>query len=88
MTMIRRDYMFAGMQAASAVALSCAGTISADASVWNLAERRGFSQPICFRSFRQPSALPVGECPDRKQGPEENSHKYLSFAIFPARNVA
>jgi hypothetical protein len=87
-TMIRTDYLLAGMHAASTVASSCAGTASAIASVWNMTEHRGDSQPRCFRSFRQPSAPLVGERPGRKQRPEEKSHISLSFAVCPARNVA
>lgn len=87
MTMIRTDYLLAGMQTASTVALSCAGTASAIASARNMAEHRGDSQPRCFRSFRQPSAPLVGERPDREQGPEEKSHTSLSFAVCPVGNV-
>jgi hypothetical protein len=88
MTMFRHDDLLAGMHAASTVVLSCAGTISTNASVWMQTERRGLSQPRCFRSFRQPSAPLGGVRPGRKQGPEENSHKYLTFAVCAARNVA
>jgi hypothetical protein len=89
MTVFRHDYdLLTGMHAASTLALSCAGTISAIAAVWTMSERRSSRQPRCFRLFRQPSAPSVGVCPGRKQGPEENSHKYLSFAVLPARNVA
>jgi hypothetical protein len=87
MTMFRRDYLLAGMQTASTVASSCAGTFSANASDWRTAEHRGNSQPRCFRSFRQPSAPLVGERPGRKHGPEEKSHISLSIAVCPARNV-
>ena len=89
MTVFRHDYdLLTGMHAASTVALPCAGTTSAIAAVWTMSERRSSRQPRCFRLFRQPSAPSVGVCPGRKQGPEENSHKYLSFAVLPARNVA
>jgi hypothetical protein len=88
MTMIRNDYLLAGMQTASTVALSCAGTISSNASVWNMSERHGDSRPRRFRSFRQPSAPVVGESPGRKHGPEDNSHISLSIAVCPAGNVS
>jgi hypothetical protein len=84
MTMLRDDYLLAGMLDASAVALSCAGTTSANAA-WLRAERGGFGQPRCFRQLRQPS---VAVWPDRKQASEEKSHISLSFAVHPARNVA
>jgi hypothetical protein len=91
MTVFRHDYgLLAGMPGASTVALSCADTSSAMAAVWTMSERCSSRQPRCFRLFRQPSApaAAVGVCPGRKQGAEENSHKYLSFAVLPARNVA
>jgi hypothetical protein len=89
MTMFRHDYdLLAGMRTASTVALSCAGTISAIAAVRTMPERRSSRQPRCFRLFRRPSGPAVAVRPGRKQGPEEKSHRYLSFAVFPARNVA
>jgi hypothetical protein len=89
MTVFRYDYdLLAGMHAASTAALSCAGTGNAIAAGWMMPERRSSRQPRCFRLFSQPSAPAVGVRPGRKQGPEENSHKYLSFAVIPARNVA
>ncbi|MCV6992844.1 hypothetical protein H7I87_01080 [Mycobacterium timonense] len=88
MTMFRHDDLLAGIPAGSTVALLCAETISVNAAARTMKERLGFSQPMCFRSFRQPSAPPVGVRPGRKQGPEENSHKYLSLSVCADRNVA
>jgi hypothetical protein len=89
MTVFRHDYdLLTGMHAASTVALSCAVTNSAIATVPTMAERRSSRLPRCFRLFRQPSAPAVGVCLGRKQGPEEKSHKSLSFAVLPAWNVA
>jgi len=87
--MFRHDYdLLAGMRTASTVALSCAGTISAIAAVRTMPERRSSRQPRCFRLFRRPSGPAVAVRPGRKQGPEEKSHRYFSFAVLPARNVA
>ena len=48
MTVFRHDYdLLTGMHAASTVALSCAGTISAIAAVWTMSERRSSRQPRC-----------------------------------------
>jgi hypothetical protein len=88
MTVFRYDYDLLTGMPASTVALSCADTISGIATVWTMPERRSSRQPRCFRLFSQPSAPAVGVCPGRKQGPEEKSHKNLSFAVLPAWNVA
>jgi hypothetical protein len=88
MTVFRYDYDLLTGMPASTVALSCADTISGIATVWTMPERRSSRQPRCFRLFSQPSAPAVGVCPGRKQGPEEKSHKNLSFAVLPGWNVA
>jgi hypothetical protein len=86
--MFRHDYDLL-TEDMSSVAWSCADLTSINDAIRTMAERRGgYSQPMCFRSLRQPSAPSVGVCPDRKQGPEEKSHISLSIAVFPARNVA
>jgi hypothetical protein len=88
MTLFRYDYDLL-TEDISSVASSCADFTSVNDAIRMMAERRGgHSQPMCFRSLLQPSALSVGVCPDRKQGPEEKSHPSLSIAVFPARNVA
>lgn len=93
-TMIRRDnYALAWMHRASSAALSCADFTSQSVpSSWTAqAERHGaVSQPSRFRLFRheQPSAPSVGVRPDRKLGPEEQSHKSFTFSVCAARNVA
>lgn len=88
-TMLRHDYaLLAGTQTASTVALSCAESTRSFASVWNMTDHRGGSEPRCFRPIRQPSAPLVGERPGRKQGPEEKSHISLSIAVCPAGNVS
>ncbi|WP_131823331.1 hypothetical protein [Mycobacteroides chelonae] len=94
MTMIRSDYNgTAGMHKASSADLSCADlTTNEFVPSWTIqAQRRGGnSQPSRFRSIRleQPSARSVGVCPDRKLGPEEQSHTSLTFGVCAARNVA
>lgn len=88
MSTFRYDYdSLAGMPAASTVSLSCADTMSANAAGWTTAEDRDVRKPMCLRLLRHPSAPAVGACPGRKQGPEEKSHKNLSFAVVAARNV-
>ncbi|WP_155948798.1 hypothetical protein [Mycobacterium sp. URHB0044] len=87
MTMLRDDYLLAGMRDASTVALSCAGATSANAAL-RRAERGGFSQPRLFWQLCRLSALAVGLCSGHKQAAEEKSHISLSFAVHPARNVA
>lgn len=91
--MIRRDYYAtAGMLRASLAVLSCADLTNDVVPSWTiLADRdRGISQPSRFRLFRleQSSAPSVGVRPDRKLGPEEQSHKSLTFGVCAARNVA
>lgn len=90
--MIRRDYyVTAGMHKASSAALSCADLTNEFVPSWTiLAERRGISQPSRFRLLRheQPSAPSVGVRPDRKLGPEEQSHISLTIGVCAARNVA
>jgi len=92
-TMIRRDYYAtAGMHKASSAALSCADLTNEFVPSWAiLAERRGgISQPSRFRLSRLelPSARSVGVRPDRKLGPEEQSHISLTNGVCAARNVA
>jgi hypothetical protein len=90
--MIRRDYALVGMPMASSAALSCADLTSQNGPSWTmLAERRGLlRQPSRFRLFRleQPSTRFLGVRPDRKLGPEEQSHKSLTFGVCAAWNVA
>ena len=86
-TMFRHRRLLAGMHAASTVAVSCADITGTSASVSIPTERRDFGQPRCSHSFREPSARATGVRPGRKNGPEENSHKYLNFAVVPGRNV-
>lgn len=91
--MIRRDYYaFAGMRKASSATPSCADLTSGNAPLWTIQAERfgGVSQPSRFRSFRHehPSAPSVGVRPDRKLGPEEQSHISLTFGVCAARNVA
>ena len=88
MTVFRQDYDLLTGMPASAVAFSCAGTVSGIVAVWTPSERRSSRQPRRFRLSSHLSAPLVGVCPGRKQGPEENSHKYLNFAVIPARSVA
>ncbi|MGB8403097.1 MAG: hypothetical protein WCE30_03360 [Mycobacterium sp.] len=92
MIMFRHDYYgTAGMHKASSVALACADLTNEFVPSWTIqAERRGgISQPSCFRLFRhEPSAPSVGVRPDRKLGPEEQSHISLTFGVCAARNVA
>jgi len=85
--MFRHRRLLAGMHAASTAAVSCADIIGASASVSVPTERRDFGQPSCSQSFREPSARAMGVRPGRKNGPEENSHNYLNFAVVPGRNV-
>lgn len=91
-TMIRRDYYaLAGMHRTSSAALSCANLTSQNVPSWTIqAERHdAVSQPSRFRLSRheQTSAPSVGVRPDRKLGPEEQSHKSLIFGVCAARNV-
>ncbi|MEY8018881.1 hypothetical protein [Mycobacterium servetii] len=93
MTMIRRDYyVTAGMRKASSAALSCADLTNEFVPSWTVQAdaRGGISQPSRFRLFRleQPSAPSVGVRPDRKLGPEEQSHISLTIGVCAARNVA
>lgn len=91
MTVWGRDYRTTtGMHAASSASLSCADTnITSIVGLWSVDESRSFSQSRCFRpSLRHPSAPSVGVCAGRKLGPEEQSYKSLSLAVFPDRNVA
>jgi hypothetical protein len=88
MMVFHHDYDLLTGMPASTVALSSAGTTSAIAAVGTMLERRSSRQPSCFRLSSDPSAPAVGVCRGREQGPEENSHKYLSFAVVAARNVA
>lgn len=79
------------MRKASSAALSCADLTNEFVPSWtSQAERRGgISQPSSFRLFRLvPSALPMGVRPDRKLGPEEQSHTSLTFGVCAAGNVA
>lgn len=91
-TMIRCDYYAtAGMHKASSAALSCADLTNEFVPSWALlAERRGgISQPSRFRLLHElPSAPSVGVRPDRKLGPEEQSHISLTIGVCAARNVA
>lgn len=91
--MIRRDYyVLAGMRKASSAMSSCADLTSGNAPLWTIQAERfgGVSQPSRFRLFHheQPSALSGGVRPDRKLGPEEQSHISLTFGVCAARNVA
>jgi len=91
--MIRRDdYALAGMHKASSAASSCADFTSQNVQSWTIrADRHGVvSQPSRFRSFRleQTSAPSVGVRPDWKLGPEEQSHRTLTFVVCAARKVA
>jgi hypothetical protein len=61
------------MHAASSAALSCAHVVTA-----NAAHEERLHLRSCFRLFRRLSVHVVGECPDREQRPEENSHMQLS----------
>ena len=72
-----------GMLTASAVVSPCV-----ESNIAKLEDLRLVSQPSRFRSHRQPSAPAVGVCPDRKLGPEEKSHNFLTFGVVAARNVA
>ncbi|WP_157931679.1 hypothetical protein [Mycobacteroides abscessus] len=87
MTMIYRDGLRAGMLTASAAAPSWLESVI-EAQELAQSTSREFGQSRCFRSSRyQHSARLIGERPDRKQGPENNSHKNHSIAVSAARNV-
>ena len=92
MTMVRSDYLeLAGMYTASTAALSCADLAGGNVPFWTIqAEPRGgASRHSRFRLLHhQPSAPAVGVRPDRKLGPEEQSHKSLTLGVCAAGNVA
>lgn len=53
------------------------------------AQYQGFSGSRCFRStLFDLSVQAMDECPDRKLGPDNNSHKNHNFAVCADRNVA
>lgn len=87
MTMIHRDGLLAGMQTASPAASSWLESVI-EAQELTQSTSRDYGQPRRFRSFQYlHSARLIGERPDRKQGPENNSHKNHSIAVSAARNV-
>lgn len=86
-TLIRLDQRVAGMQTASPAALSWLESVIKTQEL-STATSHDFGQPRCFRSPRYDlSALPMGERPDRKQGPENKSHKNLNIYVSAARDV-
>lgn len=88
MSMIRRDALLAGMRPASTAILSRAESANWYVQALVSVELDGLSQRRRFRSSQPFSARFVGERPDRKQGPEDNSHRNLSIAVCADRNVA
>lgn len=90
-TMVRSDYyVLAGMHRASAAVSSCLDLAGGNVPFWTTqAQRRGgLSRPSRFRLFHhEPSAPAVGVRPDRKLGPEEQSHKSLTLGVCAAGNV-
>ena len=87
-TLIRRDELTAGMGITPTAALSWRESVNEKLQPARV-EYLGFSEPRCFRSHRFDLSVQVmDERPDRKQGPENNSHNSHSFAIRAARNVA
>lgn len=75
------------MQTASPAALSWLESVI-ETQKQSQGTSREFGQPRCFRSSRYDlSALPVGERPDRKQGPGHKSYKNLNISISAARDV-
>lgn len=50
---------------------------------------QGLSGSLRFRSPRMDRSVhAMDECPDRKLGPDNNSHKNHNFAVCADRNVA
>jgi len=89
MTVLDHDYdLLSGMDTPSTVALSRASTNGVIAAVWTMSERRNSRWPMCFRRFRQPSAPALACAPAGSKGLKANSHKYLTIADLPGRNVA
>lgn len=90
MSALRHDYRpEAGMRTASPVASPCADNAAPITSgFWTVKSTSGLFQSRCFRQIRHPSALSMGVCPSRKQGPEEQSHKSLIISVVPGRNDA
>lgn len=87
MTLIRLDQRVAGMQTASPAALSWQESVIKTQEP-SEATSHEFGQPRCFRSSRYDlSALPVGERPDRKQGPGHKSYENLNISISAARDA-
>ena len=90
--MIHCDYYVpAGMHRASSAALSCVDLAGGNVPLWTIqAERhRGVRRTSRFRSFHhEPSAPAFGVRPDRKLGPEEQSHKSLTLGVCAAGNVS
>lgn len=75
------------MQTASPAALSWLESVIKTQEL-STATSHDFGQPRCFRSPRYDlSALPMGERPDRKQGPGNKSHKNLNICVSAARDV-
>lgn len=68
--------------------LSCAGTLGSIARPESSEQSNAFWQPMRFRSFRRTSAAYSGVRPGRKLGPDDNSHKFHSIAVFPDGTVA
>lgn len=86
-TLIRRDELTAGTGIAPTAALSWLESVNEKLQPSEV-QYLGFAQPRYFRSYRFDLSVPsMDERPDRKQGPENNSHRNHSFAVCAARNV-
>ncbi|MEN4447505.1 hypothetical protein [Mycobacterium sp. SM3041] len=87
MTFLHDDQL-AEVSSTPTAALSCAGTARSIARRESTEQSRLFWQPMRFPSLRRTSAAYAGVRPGWKLGPEDNSHKFHSIAVFPGRNVA
>ncbi|MUL80712.1 MULTISPECIES: hypothetical protein [unclassified Mycolicibacterium] len=88
MTLIRHDELTAGMRIAPTAVLSWLESVIEILHPTEV-QHLGFSEPRCFRSPRYDfSVQAMDERPDRKQGPENNSHKNHNIAFCADRNVA
>lgn len=88
MTLIRRDEMAAGMRIAPTAALSWLESVTQKLQPTQT-QYVDFSGSRCFRSPRfDLSVQALDERPDRKLGPENNSHKNHILFVCAGRNVA
>ncbi|MUM03480.1 hypothetical protein B5P44_01575 [Mycobacterium sp. CBMA 213] len=88
MTLIRRDEMTAGMRIAPTAALSWLESVNEQLQPTQ-AQYLNLSGSRCFRSPRfDLSVQAMDERPDRKLGPENNSHKNHKLFVCADRNVA